>query len=75
MMANLSWLINIGAAICWVVNIRHRKAAMIGFTIVTVFSIWYFAVTNQVPFVLRSIFYLCIDFATLWHILVKERKI
>ena len=45
---------------------------MIGFTGVTILSIWYFAETSQLPFLLRSIFYLCIDVVTLWTITKKE---
>jgi len=68
----LGWVINIGASLCWVINIKHRKWAMIGFTCMTLLSIWYFAATKQTPFLLRAIFYLCIDIATLRNIKVNE---
>jgi hypothetical protein len=68
----LSWIVNIGAALCWVVNIKRRRLAMVGFTVITLFSIWYFAATDQLPFLLRAIFYLYVDVATLWHIAKKE---
>jgi Ca2+/Na+ antiporter len=71
-MQTLSWFINIGAAICWMINIKHRKLAMMGFTIVTLASIWYFIATRQTPFILRAVFYLCIDVITLWHIFKEE---
>jgi hypothetical protein len=69
----LSWTINIGAALCWIVNIKYRKQAMIGFTITTLLTIWYFAATGQLPFLLRAVFYLGIDVVTLWHIVKKEK--
>jgi hypothetical protein len=70
----MGWAINAGALIGWLVNIKWRKYAMIIFTCVTVPSIFYFALTNQVPFMLRSIFYLFVDIATLVHIFRNERK-
>jgi hypothetical protein len=70
----LSWIINIGAIIGWVVNIKARKYAMIIFAATTILSIVYFGVTAQVPFFARSIFYLVIDIATLIHIKNHEVK-
>ena len=70
----LSWIINAGALCGWVVQIKHRKSAFYIFTTTTVLSIAYFSITGQIPFLLRSIFYLGIDIATLWQIFKTEAK-
>ena len=72
----IAWAINGLAVIGWLLNIKveRRKAAMIVFTVATLLSIAYFAVTRQVPFLLRSLFYLCIDVVTLARIYTKERN-
>ena len=58
----------------WLVNIKFRWYAMWIFTVSTVLSIFYFAITSQIPFFTRSVVYLGIDIATLWHI-NKERHL
>ena len=70
----VSWAINVIAVIGWVVNIKHRKQAMLIFTVSTVLSIGYFAATWQVAFLLRSVFYLFVDIVTLWHIFKLEKS-
>lgn len=71
-METVSWIINMLAVAAWIINIRNRKWAMILFTLTTILAIGYFGITAQVPFLLRSVFYLFIDIATLWHIAKRE---
>ena len=71
-MNTLSWFVTIIAIVGWVVNIKHRKYAMMIFTVSTVLSIVYFAITKQMPFVFRSLFYLVIDIVTLYRIFKYE---
>jgi hypothetical protein len=73
-MTALSWIINGLSLLAWGVNIKWRKQAMIIFTVTTVLSIGYFWATWQLPFLLRSVAYLAIDAATLYHIIKKEAK-
>jgi len=70
----LSWAVNIGAVIGWLVNIKWRKRAMVIFTVTTLLSVVYFALTEQTPFLLRSLFYLGIDVVTLWNIHRNESQ-
>ena len=70
----LSWIVNIGALIAWILNIKYRKYAMILFIFITILSIFYFFVTQQTPFLLRSVLYLFIDISTLYHIYKYENK-
>lgn len=72
-MEYISWTANILAVIGWLVNIKHRKQAMLIFTVATVLSIIYFAATKQNPFLYRFILYLGIDVVTLWHIFRNEK--
>jgi len=71
-MEYVSWAANILAVVGWTVNIKHRKSAMMIFTVATILSIVYFGATRQTPFFLRSLFYLVIDGVTLWHIVRNE---
>jgi len=73
-METLSWIINGLAVIGWLTNIKHRKQAMLVFTVATILSIVYFTTTAQTSFLLRSIFYLGIDVVTLWNIFTEEGK-
>jgi hypothetical protein len=70
----LSWTANILAVAGWLVNIKHRKQAMMIFTAATVLSIAYFWNTHQWAFLVRMLIYLVIDIVTLWHIAREPRK-
>lgn len=74
-MDTLSWIINVLPIIGWFlnINVKYRLYAMVIFTVATILAIVYFAITWQVPFLLRHIFYLVIDIVTLWHIIKKEK--